>query len=566
MQGACFKANGGIILMSNLFWQQPKVFSTHKEGEAAKDYQDAHTSNTNMKRFAVADGATRSFMSAPWSKLLVDRFCHDNDSINKELLTTHNWTSWIKPIQTKWDEKIQAIVNDNPEKYGLFNRYQKKESADATFVGIQLSQINDKLLKWESMIIGDSCLFVLSNGQVTSYLLTSPVEFDYHPACFSSIGDRNNQYKPKFQNGHAEIGDTFILATDALAKWMLTQSESLGWDKVFKQLNSLKSQRDFERFVRHARQRTKDALENDDVTLMIVPTQLSQVANVNDSITILDTSSPPETPDPPQRQKSVPKRKLPRKAEGGTVAMRSTHANTKLHKRQLKQRKKSRLILLIALFTSIVLNLVFGFQIYNTRIALTPIPSRVSTPHPINTPTLNPSVTSTMMYQGLPTIVLTPTSTSIFTPLSPTISPILTLTPTVTLIPVMPKATEFLTTPVPFPVVSLMVGSNILVLPEGNHILTLEKEVAANFINNTSDQQWVEVEFTIWIAGNMAIEADDNSIYFQTMIGAYQEPVSNSTNRLGIIESGIPLPVMQIIYDEANNKWYQVLVRGFVLN
>ena len=51
-----------------------------------------------MARFAVADGATRSFFPKEWAELLVEHFCEESIPYPTE----NNWRSWIKPIQEKW--------------------------------------------------------------------------------------------------------------------------------------------------------------------------------------------------------------------------------------------------------------------------------------------------------------------------------------------------------------------------------------------------------------------------------------------------------------------------------
>lgn len=550
--------------MSNNFWYQPRVFSTHKAGEKAGDNQDAYAFNINTKRFAVADGATRSFLSAHWAKLLVNHFCNETVSSNTELLITHDWANWLKPIQVKWNKEVKVIVEKNPKDYVLFNRYEREDPAFATFIGLQFSQINNKSLRWKSIIIGDSCLFILQNDRITSYLLTSPDEFDYRPACFSSVNNLIDTNLPKFQDGYAEIGDTFILATDALAKWMLALSQTLGWDGVIKQLNALESQNDFNRFIRHARQRTEITLENDDTTLMILSTHQSN-ANIDDSIISVEPSiastSYVQSTDQLAEQTTAQKGS---EETAENASFETPRLVAKSYIGQIKKLKRTRKILLLALLISIILNLLFYVEIYRGYTVIVPVASPDATSRSaVNTPTLTNTV---LPEQEVITKTAThtnePTSTTSLAANFPT--PI--ETPTVINGSITPTVMLPLTPVTPLPVKSLMAGSSIFVSPERDRFLTILTETQANIIDYTDDLKWIKIELIVWVADNEFIDTYNNSISIQTEINAYQKPNSNPANLLGLVESGVSLFVVQEFYDDSNIRWYQVLIQGFSPN
>lgn len=75
---------------------------THKEMETISGCQDNFSYNEAKNCFAIADGATQSFYSSIWSKLLVDYFC-ENPQIDK-----NNWQEWLELIQQKWLEEVRA--------------------------------------------------------------------------------------------------------------------------------------------------------------------------------------------------------------------------------------------------------------------------------------------------------------------------------------------------------------------------------------------------------------------------------------------------------------------------
>jgi serine/threonine protein phosphatase PrpC len=71
---------------------------THKEMETISGCQDNFQSDTANNCFAIADGATQSFYSSIWSKLLVDYFC-ENPQIDK-----NNWQEWLESINKQYGE------------------------------------------------------------------------------------------------------------------------------------------------------------------------------------------------------------------------------------------------------------------------------------------------------------------------------------------------------------------------------------------------------------------------------------------------------------------------------
>ena len=53
--------------------------------------------NDEKGRYAIADGATRSFFPKEWATLLVEHFCESTDFS----LAKTDWRDWIGPHPTK---------------------------------------------------------------------------------------------------------------------------------------------------------------------------------------------------------------------------------------------------------------------------------------------------------------------------------------------------------------------------------------------------------------------------------------------------------------------------------
>ena len=251
-----------------MFRLTTKLFSTHKEAESLDDCQDAHCWNDEEGRYAIADGATRSFFPKEWATLLVEHFC---DNLDLPLSGT-DWRAWIAPIQKKWYEQVEERVKERNLFY-LTNSFSAQESAVSTFIGIEFNKDNHE---WRAMIVGDSCLFHKSDSEFKSYLIENSADFTNHPEAFASF-PKDNHVEPSVTTASkAKPGDTFILATDALAKWILEHKEAGKLETVLDDLKALKMNEEFRQFVDQARHDESICLVNDDVTLMLISVEDAQ--------------------------------------------------------------------------------------------------------------------------------------------------------------------------------------------------------------------------------------------------------------------------------------------------
>lgn len=240
---------------------------TYKENENISGCQDNFQSDTAKNCFAIADGATQSFYSSIWSKLLVNYFCKNPE------IDQNNWQKWLKPIQEKWLKEVRAESEkaekgNYPARVEIQNRLNRFESATSTFIGLQFIENQAKL-----SIVGDSCLFIFQGNQLNkTYLLQKSTDFNNQPEYFGSRS-KNNDYEPKFLD--IELKDKqhsdklyFVLATDALAEYIFKYTEQQR--DILTTLLTINSEQEFENFVKYARQDDTIKMKNDDVTLMIL--------------------------------------------------------------------------------------------------------------------------------------------------------------------------------------------------------------------------------------------------------------------------------------------------------
>ena len=84
--------------------------------------------------------------------------------------------------------------------------------------------------------------------------------------------------------GKALPGDLFILATDALAKWIVQHKEAGKGklEEILDQLKQIETNEQFEQFVGLARDQEDIRLINDDVTLMLISVEEFQPSELGE--------------------------------------------------------------------------------------------------------------------------------------------------------------------------------------------------------------------------------------------------------------------------------------------
>lgn len=248
---------------------------THKEMETISGCQDNFSYNEAKNCFAIADGATQSFYSSIWSKLLVDYFC-ENPQIDK-----NNWQEWLELIQQKWLEEVKAELEkaksgNNFAWIEIYNGLERSKSATSTFIGLQFIENQAKI-----SIVGDSCLFIFQGNQlIQTYLLKKSTDFNNQPEYFGSRSKNNDDYEPEFLDielKYKQHSDKlyFVLATDALAEYIFKYTE-----QQRDILTTLLTIQEFENFVKSARQDDTIKMKNDDVTLMILEVSDGEIVSL----------------------------------------------------------------------------------------------------------------------------------------------------------------------------------------------------------------------------------------------------------------------------------------------
>jgi hypothetical protein len=185
-----------------------------------------------------------------WSAILVEAFVRDAvDPLLPDVLK-HLRGKW-------WDQVAQPNLP-------WFAQAKIREGGAATFVGLH---IDPATRTFRASAVGDSCLFRVRASQL---LFVGPIErsdqFSRYPGLLRTRPGDDQEGDIATWEGRYVRGDLFVLATDAVAKFLLLIHEKHGRLPLVTDL--VRSKEQFQRHVTHYRRR--GLLENDDASLCVV--------------------------------------------------------------------------------------------------------------------------------------------------------------------------------------------------------------------------------------------------------------------------------------------------------
>lgn len=193
-----------------------RVLTLVKQGNSEGEFEDAHALAPADNTAVVSDGASEGIFVATWARLLSTAYLSERPDLeNLEQLAVwlaarrHAWMEAIDYPKLRWSQqgKVDAV------------------GAGATFIGWQLRATADGEPAWKAWAVGDSCLFwVRKNRLRASFPLTHSRQFGQAPALFATRSDLPLP-APLSAAGRCRLGDLFVLATDAVAQYLLRAVE-----------------------------------------------------------------------------------------------------------------------------------------------------------------------------------------------------------------------------------------------------------------------------------------------------------------------------------------------------
>lgn len=242
---------------------QFKSISLPKFGNSADENEDnilepskSEVETETLVKFAISDGATESSFSKEWSDLLVSAY--KDKPFEKTYLP-----ETIKTISKTWQSMATAI--DLP----WYAQQKAEKGAFATFLGLT---INRETSSFEVIAVGDCTLFQIRNNEIVfSFPVTSVEDFNNTPNLIASNNDYQTDLEKNviYDSGTIQEKDILLLATDAMAVWVLKQKNRS--EKVRKLLIEQFEKQDEQNFEEWLnKQRKTNKIKNDDVTLLMI--------------------------------------------------------------------------------------------------------------------------------------------------------------------------------------------------------------------------------------------------------------------------------------------------------
>lgn len=222
-----------------------RVLTVPKAGAEEDENEDAAAVWTTSwpVRAAVADGATESMFAKQWAETLVK-------GLGALDLTPSALTDTLPDWRAEW----QAAV-EQAEPLPWYATAKADEGTFATLLGLEVRSDGE----WDALAVGDCTLLHVHQGRLeTAWPHGTSDAFSNRPSLLSTLPDRNVP-TPDATTGTWHVGDAFLLATDAVAEWLIETDPvaARAWDA-----------QEFSEAVEAAR--SNGSLRNDDSTLVVL--------------------------------------------------------------------------------------------------------------------------------------------------------------------------------------------------------------------------------------------------------------------------------------------------------
>ncbi len=164
--------------------------------------------------FAVADGATQTSFSGLWANCLV-KHC------TQARLSEYAFLDAVKKAGVEWQVSLQGL--DLP--WHAMEKVRQGAFSALAWLEIQYDPLHPSTAySWRALAVGDCCLFIAHNHKIyLSLPLQNPSEFNNSPVLIPSKSEKMDSIKGKIHmaRGSLKRGDQLILASDAMASWIM---------------------------------------------------------------------------------------------------------------------------------------------------------------------------------------------------------------------------------------------------------------------------------------------------------------------------------------------------------
>ena len=245
----------------------PKRFRESKSGNSPEECEDAtwisYPAGNGPARLALCDGASESAFAREWAEILTRSFVRR--PLDLPVLDSPSLFGWLASCGKEWDGEVPW------DRIPWHGEAKTKAGALATLLGMAITPACNGSggVEWQAVAIGDSCLFIVrDNALLLSFPLDSPAQFDNTPHLLCSNPKNNGGLWDRVRQleGTCLPGDLIILASDALACWILQQCDS--GDKPWEVFEDVQTDGEWASWVQA--RRNERTMSNDDTTLIAV--------------------------------------------------------------------------------------------------------------------------------------------------------------------------------------------------------------------------------------------------------------------------------------------------------
>ncbi|NJM86328.1 MAG: protein phosphatase 2C domain-containing protein [Hydrococcus sp. RU_2_2] len=237
-----------------------RSFCLYKKGGSQSEYEDrsAIAFQDACLRIAVADGTTEGLFSDIWADLLVKGYSNWGAALFEE---PSLWSIHKEFIHQTYQQIAEMPEARHWAMYGKLER-----GTHATLAAIEFSA--GKSVKMSA--VGDSCIFWFSEGKIEMFPELNVEDFGISPDAICHLPEtwQNLGQKVRTKEIKFEQSCQFVICTDAIAFWLLQESQENNDFSAWKKIINLSDETAFNQLVEDLRDSKK--IRNDDVTLVIV--------------------------------------------------------------------------------------------------------------------------------------------------------------------------------------------------------------------------------------------------------------------------------------------------------
>ncbi len=194
----------------------PKLQTIDSENDDAFD--------SDGRLFAVADGATQSYLSGRWARRLV------RDAVASP--TFEAVPDAVRHACHDWTDVLDEYVTDREASGRPIKYYEEPKIAKGSHAALAIVEVLDHPEGeriWRAWAVGDVCVFrVSADVFVQAFPLTSKNQFDNIPDLVSTKQHSVDDPKWKIGRGVWQPGDRLFILSDAIAYWFLQRWADVG--------------------------------------------------------------------------------------------------------------------------------------------------------------------------------------------------------------------------------------------------------------------------------------------------------------------------------------------------